>query len=122
MTNQTKRTLYIGGLADEVDQRILHAMFIPFGDIVDIQIPMNFETQQHRGFGFVQFELAEDAAAAMDNLDESELFGRTVRVSIARPMRVSVKLLKIHWISLSGLTAFSQMKDPRDLCGPMKSG
>lgn len=30
MTNP-KRTLYVGGLADEVDEKTLHAAFIPFG-------------------------------------------------------------------------------------------
>uniref|UniRef100_A0A671MAC3 Peptidyl-prolyl cis-trans isomerase n=1 Tax=Sinocyclocheilus anshuiensis TaxID=1608454 RepID=A0A671MAC3_9TELE len=40
----TKRVLYIGGLAEEVDEKVLHAAFIPFGDITDIQIPLDYET------------------------------------------------------------------------------
>uniref|UniRef100_A0A6I8SFC4 Peptidyl-prolyl cis-trans isomerase n=1 Tax=Xenopus tropicalis TaxID=8364 RepID=A0A6I8SFC4_XENTR len=32
------------GLAEEVDEKILHAAFIPFGDITDIQIPLDYET------------------------------------------------------------------------------
>lgn len=47
-----------GGLAEEVDEKTLHAAFIPFGDIMDIQIPLDYETEQHRGFAFVEFELA----------------------------------------------------------------
>ena len=31
MTNP-KRTIYVGGLADEVDEKTLHAAFIPFGN------------------------------------------------------------------------------------------
>lgn len=34
----------IGGLAEEVDEKVLHAAFIPFGDITDIQIPLDYET------------------------------------------------------------------------------
>uniref|UniRef100_A0A0G2K760 Peptidyl-prolyl cis-trans isomerase E n=1 Tax=Rattus norvegicus TaxID=10116 RepID=A0A0G2K760_RAT len=64
----TKRVLYVGGLAEEVDDKVLHAAFIPFGDITDIQIPLDYETEKHRGFAFVEFELAEDAAAAIDNM------------------------------------------------------
>ncbi|KAG9492954.1 hypothetical protein GDO78_001088 [Eleutherodactylus coqui] len=64
----TKRVLYVGGLAEEVDEKILHAAFIPFGDITDIQIPLDYETEKHRGFAFVEFELPEDAAAAIDNM------------------------------------------------------
>lgn len=30
---------------------------------------------------FVEFELPEDAAAAIDNMNDSELYGRTIRVN-----------------------------------------
>lgn len=33
-----------GSLAEEVDDKILHAAFIPFGEITDIQIPLDYET------------------------------------------------------------------------------
>ncbi|CAG0896114.1 unnamed protein product [Darwinula stevensoni] len=83
-----KRTVYVGGLAEEVDEKVLNAAFIPFGEIVDIQIPLDYETEKHRGFAFVEFESAEDATAAIDNMDDSELFGRTIRVNLARPLRI----------------------------------
>ena len=38
---------------------MLQAAFIPFGDIIDIQIPLDYETEKHRGFAFVEFELPE---------------------------------------------------------------
>ena len=34
----------LGGLAEEVDEKTLHAAFIPFGDITDINIPLDYET------------------------------------------------------------------------------
>jgi len=60
--------VFLGGLAEEVDEKTLHAAFIPFGDIVDVQMPIDYETQKHRGFSFIEFESAEDAAAAIDNM------------------------------------------------------
>ena len=33
-----KRTVYVGGLADEVTEEVLQGAFIPFGDIQDIQV------------------------------------------------------------------------------------
>lgn len=63
----------------------LQSAFIPFGDVTDISIPLDYSNQKHRGFAFVEFRLLEDAAAAMDNMNESELFGRTVRVNVAKP-------------------------------------
>ena len=63
----------------------MQSAFIPFGDITDISIPLDYSNQKHRGFAFVEFQMFEDAAAAIDNMNESELFGRTIRVNIARP-------------------------------------
>ncbi|XP_066926490.1 peptidyl-prolyl cis-trans isomerase-like [Clytia hemisphaerica] len=82
-----KKIIYIGGLAEEVDDKMIQAAFIPFGDILDVNIPIDYETSKHRGFAFLEFELAEDAAAAIDNMNESELCGRTIRCNIAKPMK-----------------------------------
>jgi len=112
---QNKKLLYVGGLAEEVDEKMLHAAFIPFGDIIgrfynisfvfvyvylssDITIPLDFETEAHRGFAFVEFEDVADAAAAMDNMDEAELFGRTLKVNIARPIKVTTFELSLIFI------------------------
>lgn len=80
----TKRMVYVGGLAEEVDEKTLHAALIPFGDITDVQIPLDYTTQKHRGFGFVEFELPEDAAAAIGNL--SFLFKSAVKYIFVRRM------------------------------------
>ncbi|XP_049863210.1 peptidyl-prolyl cis-trans isomerase E isoform X1 [Schistocerca gregaria] len=103
MTTNTKRTVYVGGLAEEVDEKVLHAAFIPFGDIVDIQIPLDYETEKHRGFAFVEFEAAEDAAAAIDNMNDSELFGRTIRVNLAKPQKIKEGSSKPVWADDSWL-------------------
>ncbi|XP_046975848.1 peptidyl-prolyl cis-trans isomerase [Vanessa cardui] len=93
----SKRTIYVGGLAEEVDEKVLNAAFIPFGDLVDVQIPLDYETEKHRGFAFIEFENAEDAAAAIDNMNDSELFGRTIRVNIAAPQRIKEGSTRPVW-------------------------
>lgn len=95
--SNNKRTIYVGGLAEEVDENILKATFIPFGDIVDVQIPLDYESEKHRGFAFIEFESAEDAAAAIDNMNDSELFGRTIRVNIAKPQKVKEGSTRPVW-------------------------
>ncbi|KAI1284964.1 Peptidyl-prolyl cis-trans isomerase E [Halotydeus destructor] len=93
----SKRILYVGGLSEEVDQKILQSAFVPFGDVVDINIPIDFATQQHRGFAFVEFESAEDASDAIDNMNEAEIFGRTIRVNIAKPMKLKEGSARAVW-------------------------
>ena len=67
----------------------------------DITIPLDFETEAHRGFAFVEFEDVADAAAAMDNMDEAELFGRTLKVNIARPIKVITFVLLFIFMVIS---------------------
>eukprot|EP00761_Pharyngomonas_kirbyi_P012843 gb/GECH01012870.1/.p1 GENE.gb/GECH01012870.1/~~gb/GECH01012870.1/.p1 ORF type:complete len:150 (+),score=45.29 gb/GECH01012870.1/:1-450(+) len=82
---QHKRQLYVGGLDESVDESVLHSVFIPFGDILNVQLPLDSKTGEKKGFGFVEFELPEDAAAAMENMNKAELYGRTLHVNLARP-------------------------------------
>lgn len=70
-----------GGLADEVTEEVLRSAFIPFGDIVDVQIPLDYETEKHRGFAFIEFELPEDAVAAIDNMVRGYLVHSCVEVT-----------------------------------------
>ena len=41
----------------------------------------------HRGFGYVEFSLAEDAREAIDNMDQSELYGRVIKCNQAKPQK-----------------------------------
>jgi RNA recognition motif-containing protein len=41
----------------------------------------------HRGFGYVEFTLAEDAHEAIDNMDQAELYGRVIKVNQAKPQK-----------------------------------
>lgn len=85
-----KTTLYVGGLDLSVKESDLFSAFVPFGDIRDVTIPLDFTSGKHRGFGFVEFEEAEDAAASIENMHNSELFGRVLTVNYAQPMRMKV--------------------------------
>ncbi|XP_052866588.1 peptidyl-prolyl cis-trans isomerase E [Anopheles cruzii] len=96
MANE-KRTVYVGGLSEEVTDKLITDAFIPFGDLVDIQMPIDYESQKHRGFAFIEFENAEDAAAAVDNMNDSELCGRTIRVNTAKPQRIKEGSNRAVW-------------------------
>ena len=69
-----KTTLYVGGLEDNVTEAILHAAFIPFGDLKDVSVPMDHATGKHRGFGFIQYETKDDADDAIDNMNNAGVY------------------------------------------------
>ncbi|KAI8823338.1 peptidyl-prolyl cis-trans isomerase E [Fimicolochytrium jonesii] len=83
-----KTTVYVGGLDDQITEQILHAAFLPFGDILEVQIPPDPTSRApHRGFGFIEYESAADAQSAIDNLHLSELYGKVIKVNLARPLK-----------------------------------
>lgn len=91
-TARLKSTIYVGGLDQAVSGQTLAEAFIPFGEIVDVTLPKPdapSSTDLHRGFGYVEFEVPEDAKEAIDNMDGSELYGRTVKVAGAKPQKDS---------------------------------
>lgn len=60
--------------------------------MVDITLPKPEQpssSDPHRGFGYVEFELSADAKEAIENMDQSELFGRVIKVAAAKPQKES---------------------------------
>ena len=41
-----KRMLYVGGLSEEVTDQILKDAFIPFGDVLEVELPLDFQTRK----------------------------------------------------------------------------
>ncbi|ETN43196.1 uncharacterized protein HMPREF1541_02355 [Cyphellophora europaea CBS 101466] len=91
VSTRPNSTVYVGGLDTKlVTAATLSETFIPFGEIANISLPKPeapSSTDVHRGFGYVEFEEATDAKAAVDNMDQSELFGRVIKVAMAKPDR-----------------------------------
>lgn len=78
----------MGGLADEVDVSLLKSTFSAFGDLVDVNMPIDYTANKHKGFAFIEFQWPEDAADAIDNLDNGEILGKTIRVNLARIVQI----------------------------------
>lgn len=91
-TTRLKSTVYVGGLDQGVTAHTLAEAFVPFGEVVDISLPKPDQPnskEAHRGFGYVEFDLPQDAKEAIDNMDGSEIYGRTIKVAAAKPQKDS---------------------------------
>lgn len=77
--------LFVGNLPWSVDDAKLLELFSAFGEVTSARVVTDRETGRSRGFGFVEFTNEEDAAKAVDALHESEVDGRAINVSVARP-------------------------------------
>ncbi|KAN0077261.1 hypothetical protein V8E55_011116 [Tylopilus felleus] len=94
---KTKKTVFVGGFGDDVDESVLYESFSPFGDIVEVQLPpaatnpTSDSEPKHRGFAFVTYASPADAQDAIDNMDLNELRGRVIKVNIARPIKAAIQ-------------------------------
>lgn len=82
----TGNRLWVTGLdREKVTEAALHAAFIPYGDILQVQVSTD-DKGRSKGIGFVTFELQQDAEQARDNLHDAEFFGKRISVQYARPV------------------------------------
>ncbi|KAG5920098.1 hypothetical protein E4U61_000266 [Claviceps capensis] len=82
-----KATVFVGGLSQGVTSTHLYDAFLPFGEIVEVQLPKpdaRKSMDSHRGFAYVEFEDPDDALEAIDNMHQSEFFGKILNVSEAK--------------------------------------
>lgn len=77
--------LYIANLSFNTTEAQLRSAFEPFGTISDVYLATDRETGRPRGFAFVTFGTAEEAKAAMEKMNGTELDGRALTVNEARP-------------------------------------
>eukprot|EP01080_Neovahlkampfia_damariscottae_P004652 gene4652-8225_t len=80
-----KRFVYVGGFEDTLKQEQLHSLFLTFGEILSIQLPLEPNSTKNRGFAIIEFELIQDAEEAIDNMHNCELGGRVLTVNTAKP-------------------------------------
>ncbi len=79
---QTK--LFVSGLAWKMRGMQLRQEFEKFGEVVFARVVLDNETGRSRGFGFVEFVNAEDAAKAQAAMNDQELWERTIKVDFAK--------------------------------------
>lgn len=77
--------IYVGNLNYRIREQELENLFSQYGEVTSVKIITDRETGQAKGFAFV--EMADDDAGrrAVSELDGTEIQGRGMRVSEARP-------------------------------------
>ncbi|CEP03425.1 hypothetical protein PBRA_003185 [Plasmodiophora brassicae] len=79
--------LYIKNLTDEVDDERLRAEFSPYGPITSAKV-MRDDTGRSKGFGFVCFASADDAAKAVTEMNGKLVDSKPLYVALAQRKEV----------------------------------
>jgi len=76
-------TAYVGDLDPQVNESLLWELMLQAGPVVNVHIPKDKLTQQHMGYGFVEFHNEEDADYAIKIMNMIKLFGKPIRANKA---------------------------------------
>jgi RNA recognition motif-containing protein len=81
--------LYVGNLAYSVSNSDLHELFSQVGQVQSATVITDKFSGQSKGFGFVEMTTAEEVAKAIQQFNETELKGRSIKVNEAKPRESS---------------------------------
>lgn len=77
--------LYVGSLAYSVNDDKLKEIFAEAGTVVSAQVILDRDSNQSKGFGFVEMSTEDEAKEAIKTLNGKEVDGRALMVNEARP-------------------------------------
>lgn len=80
-----KNKVFVGSISFNTNQQGLSDYFAQVGNVTSANIIHDKMTGRSKGFGFVEFSTEEEARAAVEKLNNTELDGRTIFVDLAQP-------------------------------------
>ena len=79
------KKLYVGNLSYTVDSNQLQDLFGQIGAVQSANVIMDRDTGRSKGFGFIEMTVDGDAQTAIEKLNGTDLGGRAMNVSEAKP-------------------------------------
>lgn len=77
--------IFVSNLSFRMNQDALKELFENFGEVSSCKLMTDKFTGKSRGFGFVEMPSDDDGQKAIDGLNEKDVDGRNISVSIAKP-------------------------------------
>lgn len=77
--------LFVGKLSFNTTDDSLRALFQQYGEVVSVQVITDRDTNQSKGFAFVEMKEQTEAQAAINALDGNDFEGRSIVVNVAKP-------------------------------------
>ena len=91
------KNIYVGNLSFGTTEEGIRSLFRNYGTVARVNICTDRETGQPRGFGFVEMDDDGEGQKAIAALNGSDLEGRTLNVSEARPKASGASSGRKRW-------------------------
>ncbi|KAL7749495.1 hypothetical protein RI367_005049 [Sorochytrium milnesiophthora] len=79
--HRTINRVYVGGVAYSAPDTAIKELFSRFGYVRDVSMTLDADRTSHRGYGFIEFDVAESADLAMQHLNGVEFMGKILKVN-----------------------------------------
>jgi RNA recognition motif-containing protein len=76
--------MYVSNLSFHTTDEDLNNLFSKFGAVTSAKVITDRETGRSRGFGFVEMSSDDDSQKAIAGLNQKEIEGRQMSVSVAK--------------------------------------
>jgi RNA recognition motif-containing protein len=76
--------MYVSNLSFHTTDEDLRKLFAQYGNVSSAKVITDRESGRSRGFGFVEMDSEAEANEAMKNLNNTEIEGRALSVTVAR--------------------------------------
>lgn len=86
-TSKDDLTVYISNLSYQIDRFDLKRIFSKFGEVRQVKLVMDVQTQKSKGMAFVRMSKKSECKAAIEGLNGQIIDGRTVKAAPAIPMK-----------------------------------
>ena len=77
--------IYVGNLSWSMSDEDLQNLFAPYGNVSSARILRDKMNGRSKGFGFVEMESNEEALAAINGLNQTDVGGRNIIVNESQP-------------------------------------
>jgi len=77
--------IYVGNLSYSTNEDEIFSLFNNIGEVDSARIISDRDTGRSKGFGFIEMADSESAKKAIEQLNGTELDGRTLTVNEAKP-------------------------------------